>query len=248
MTEYTIYSEKISDSVRMVVLTDLHSCVYGDLQSELIEKIEEQNPDVILMSGDIMDDVMPDKNVIELLEGVANKYPCYYVTGNHEFWSGRVNEQKKIFRSYGVTVLEGDGEELTINGQRLLICGIDDPEVGTEVFDEQLSQVSELLSTESYSILLSHRPERFKRYAEKDFDLVISGHAHGGQWRIPLLLPNGLFAPNQGWFPTYTNGIHENCDTKMIVSRGLSRESTKIPRIFNAPELVVVEVSPNPKV
>ncbi len=212
----------------------------------VFQQINRQKPDLVLMAGDIADDVLPDVGVIELLNGIANQYPCYYVTGNHEFWSGRVDEQKDMFRRHGVNVLEGDGEEVSVNGQHLFICGIDDPDVGEKLFDAQLKHVAGLISEERYSILLSHRPELFERYAGYDFDLVLSGHAHGGQWRIPLILPNGLFAPNQGWFPKYTTGIHEISNTKMLVSRGLSRESTRIPRIFNPPELVVIHLVPKP--
>lgn len=242
VTEYAVYSDKINNPIKIIYLADLHSCAYGESQQTLIKRIDEQNPDLILMSGDIMDDDLPDLGVIELLESIANKYPCYYVTGNHEFWSSRVDEQKDIFRAYGTIVLEGDCEDVVINGQTLLICGVDDPEVGQEIFDKQLKDVSGLINTEHYSILLSHRPELFEHYINYDFDLILSGHAHGGQWRIPLILPNGLFAPDQGWFPEYTNGIYEKNNVKMLVSRGLSRESTRIPRIFNPPELVVVHL------
>ncbi|MCL2773812.1 MAG: metallophosphoesterase [Oscillospiraceae bacterium] len=244
VTEYTIHSNKISDAVKIVLLTDLHSCEYGKSQQTLIEKTDEQNPDLILMSGDIMDDVFPDSSTVELLKVIAYKYPCYYVTGNHECRSGRVKTQKNIFRVYGVTVLEGDCKNVSVNGQHILICGVDDPQSGKEIFDKQLSNVSELINAEQYSILLSHRPELFERYVSCNFDLVLSGHAHGGQWRIPRILPHGLYAPYQGLFPKYTTGIYEKNGTKMLVSRGLSRESPRVPRIFNAPELVVILLSP----
>ena len=241
VTEYKILSGDITQPIRIVLLTDLHSCMYGPAQRTLINKIDRQQPDIIVMAGDILDDIIPDGGLIMLLEGIANNYPCYYVSGNHEFWSGRAPEQKALLRSYGVTVLEGEAAAVSVNGQPLLICGVDDPEVGAQVFDEQLETVGGL-SADAFKLLLSHRPERFETYADYDFDLVLCGHAHGGQWRIPLLLPNGLFAPNQGWFPAYTRGIHELNGTKMLVSRGLSRESSRLPRIFNAPEVVVVVI------
>ena len=244
VTEYSIKSGKITGAVKIVLLADLHSCVYGESQQELIEKINEQNPDLIMMSGDIADDILPDSRVVELLDGIAGKYPCYYVTGNHEFWSGRASEQKEIFRSFGVSVLEGDCEEVLVNGQRISVLGVDDPDAGWAVFGEQMENISGLISAERYSILLSHRPELIELYAGYGFDLVLSGHAHGGQWRIPLILPNGILAPDQGLFPRYTNGIYEKNDTKMLVSRGLARESTGVPRIFNPPELIVIHLLP----
>lgn len=244
VNEYNVYNNKISGAVKIVLLTDLHGCTYGKSQQTLIEKINQQNPDLILMSGDIADDVLPDSHVVELLSGIAYKYPCYYVTGNHEFWSGRVDEQKNLFRSYGVTVLEGDCKDVIVDGQHLLISGVDDLDVGQEIFDGQLTKVAGLINAEQYSILLSHRPELFDCYTGYDFDLVLSGHAHGGQWRIPFILPDGVFAPNQGWFPKYTSGVYEKNNTTMIVSRGLSQESTRTPRIFNPPELVVINLLP----
>lgn len=246
VTEHTVYHEDIHHDVTIVFLSDLHSCAYGESQQTLIQRIHAQKPDLVLMAGDMADDVLPDIRVAELLAGIANQYPCYYVTGNHEFWSGRVEEQKELFRSHGVTVLEGGGEEISVNGQQLFIGGVDDPDVGWEIFDRQLEAVAGLIPGEGHAILLSHRPELFTRYASYPFDLVLSGHAHGGQWRIPLILPNGLLAPNQGWFPQYTTGLHEYNNTSMLVSRGLARESTRIPRIFNPPELVVIHLAPTP--
>ena len=243
-TVHTLHSDKITQPVKIVLITDLHSCIYGKSQDTLVGKINAQQPDLILMAGDILDDHMPDDGTIALLEGISNTYRCFYVTGNHEFWSGRVDAQKALLRSYGVTVLEGDCVEVMVSGQSLQLCGVDDPEVGASVFAEQLDATAAAIDGARFSILLSHRPELFEIYSEHDFDLVLSGHAHGGQLRIPLLLPDGLISPNQGWFPAYTNGIHERNDTKMLVSRGMSRESTRLPRIFNAPELVVINLVP----
>jgi Predicted phosphohydrolases len=244
VTEYTIRTGKTTAGIEIVLLTDLHSCSYGEGQNQLIEAINKQNPDIILMAGDIADDVLPDEKVIELLRGIAYKYPCYYVTGNHEFWSGRVDEQKEMFRAYGVNVLEGTGDTVYLNGQEILICGVDDPDGGWEMFEDQLNNVAQFVQEDKYTILLAHRPELNEMYSTHLFDLVLSGHAHGGQWSIPLILPNGLFAPNQGIFPKYTKGICEFENTKMLVSRGLSRESTQVPRFFNPPELVVIHLVP----
>jgi len=243
-TEYIIHSRKIKSKIKIVLLTDLHSCSYGKSQSQLIDRINKQDPDIIMMAGDIADDVIPDNKVKELLDGIAKKYPCYYVTGNHEFWSNRVLEQKEMFRSYGVNVLEGTFDTISLNGQEVSICGVDDPDGAMGNFDSQLNNAAKAVTDDKYTILLSHRPELFAQYVKHNFDLVLSGHAHGGQWRIPFLLQNGLYSPNQGIFPKYTNGIHEQSNTKMIVSRGLSRESTPIPRFYNPPELVVINLEP----
>ncbi len=244
ITGYCLYSNKINSPIRIVLLADLHSCYYGDSESELIDAINKQNPDVIMMAGDIADDVLPEDNVKTLLEGIGNKYPCYYVAGNHEFWSGRVEEQKAMFTSYGVNVLQGTCETISLNGQSISVCGVDDPDGGLVNFNSQLSTVGKSICKDQYSILLAHRPELLADYSQHSFDLVLSGHAHGGQWRIPFIFSNGLFAPNQGLFPKYTKGIHEYVDTTMIISRGLSRESTRIPRFYNPPEVVTIDLLP----
>lgn len=245
---YTIDASEISAPVRIALVTDLHSCRYGDNQRDLIEALDEQSPDLVLLAGDIFDDDLPDANAESFIAGIAGRYPCWYVSGNIEYWSGAdsFKTQMAILDQYGVKRLEGTAEKVRINGQEILICGVDDPSADAigpveASFDEQLAAVNTKAEESGLSVLLSHRPERFDDYAACDFDLVLCGHAHGGQWRIPGLL-NGLFAPGQGLFPAYAGGRYEKNDTVMIVSRGLARESTRVPRIFNRPELVTVEV------
>ena len=240
VTKYTIETDKLNKPIRIVFLADLHSCIYGKNQEELILKIEEQKPDLILMGGDIADDEMPHDGTIELIKGISNKYDCYYVTGNHEFWSGEVGAIKNFLREYGVYVLEGERKIVEVKEQFINICGVDDTAIGKAAFKKQLDNAFVSVDRNLFTILLLHRPERFEQVPRHSCDLILSGHAHGGQWRIPLL--GGLFAPNQGFFPKYTSGIYTVNETKMLVSRGLSRESTRIPRIFNPPELVVIDI------
>lgn len=247
--QYTVRSDKVGDTVRIVLITDLHSCKYGDNQQTLTDAINEQEPDILLFGGDICDDKLPHDNEEILLNAVAGKYPCYYVTGNHEYWSGEADKITEMFRSYGVTVLEGTYEIAEINGQRLKICGIDDPAAekyakGSSGIYSQLEALKSARDDDYFTILLSHRPEYIETYLQYGFDLVLSGHAHGGQWRIPGIL-NGLLSPDQGWFPKYAGGKYTFDHCEMIVSRGLARESTRVPRIFNRPELVVVEIAAN---
>lgn len=240
VTDYALASDKIASPVKLVLLADLHSCLYGENQSELIAAIDAQSPDLVVLSGDIADDVLPRDGTRLLLAGIA-KYDCYYVTGNHEIWSGEADAIRGMFRAYGVTVLTGDCRAVEIRGQRLNICGVDDPAVGEAAFAAQLKSAAAGAEPRAFTLLLAHRPERIGQYAEYGFDLVLSGHAHGGQWRLPGLI-NGVFAPNQGFFPAYTSGFYEQNGVKMLVSRGLSRESTRIPRFFNPPEAVVLEL------
>lgn len=245
---YTVRSEKIGEPVRIVLVTDLHSCKYGKEEETLIAAIEGQKPDIILLGGDICDDKIPNDNTEALLKGIADSYHCYYVTGNHEYWSNRIDKILDLFQSYGVTVLSGTNDIIKIRGQSLNICGISDPDIIRYTDSaigarEQLQALEYVPDNGLYTILLAHRPEWIDAYAQYDFDLVLSGHAHGGQWRLPGII-NGVFAPDQGMFPKYAGGRYISKDMTMIVSRGLARESTPIPRIFNRPELVVVDLEP----
>jgi len=148
-----------------------------------------------------------------------------------------------------------------VNGETINLCGVDDPDVymvntdpeqdpegyiqaqtnKENTFLSQIAAVSDAADTASYTILLSHRPEYYETYTDYDFDLALCGHAHGGQWRIPGIL-NGLYAPHQGIFPKYAGGRYDREDMTMIVSRGLARETTWVPRIFNRPELVIIDL------
>lgn len=250
---YTIDADGIGAPVRIVLIADLHSCRYGENEQELIEAVDAQAPDLVMLSGDIFDDVLPDENTGDLLRALSKNYPCYYVTGNHEYWSGSDAFARKmsVLEQYNITRLSDKMTTVAVNGNLVNICGVDDPDAhliadakgaqDSMSFAEQLAHVRELSQNGHYTILLSHRPESFALYEYHGFDLALCGHAHGGQWRLPGIL-NGLFAPNQGLFPKYAGGRYQAGATVMIVSRGLARESTPIPRFYDRPELVVVDL------
>ena len=248
IVEYTITSDKITNPIRIALVTDLHSCKYGKNQKTLIDAVVKQNPDIVLLGGDIFDDKIPDENTELFLAGIAGKYPCYYVTGNHEYWSRRVDEMLDTLRKYNVTILDGKSKTVEVNNQKISISGIDDPDAnlytgkGKGIY-AQLDEINQIKDDSLFTILLAHRPSYVNKYLDYNFDLVLSGHAHGGQWRIPFLL-NGVFAPDEGLLPKYAGGQYDFPNGKMIVSRGLARESTRVPRIFNRPELVIVNLEP----
>lgn len=178
-----------------------------------------------------------------MLKGIKDLAPIYYVTGNHEWWSGDVEGKIAVLESYGVNVLRGDSQELQINGTTVLLSGVDDPVIGQydthgTTMEEQLNRFSNQEKGDHFSVLLAHRPERITSYLDLDYDLVVSGHAHGGQVRIPFLL-KGLYAPNQGFFPKHTSGIIQYGKTNHVISRGLSF-NFKLPRVFNPPEIVLI--------
>ena len=254
---YKETSAKVTGRVRLALLTDLHNTLYGKKQHIVTDAIKAQHPDAILLTGDMSDGQMDMEHARLLFFLIGKQFPCYYVSGNHEYWGGHGTDLKRLVASYGINVLEGESRLLKANGQTVQICGVDDPARfrqgrywGPELmagWKKQLSDCNSSLEHIHYSVLLSHRPELTKYYTpspsddEKGFDLVVAGHAHGGQVRIPGLV-NGLFAPNQGLFPRYAGGRYRLGDTTMIVSRGLCRNF--LPRIFNRPELVIIDVAP----
>lgn len=238
---YEVKSNKISENVRIAFITDLHSCYYGEGQKELLTCIDEQQPDVVLFGGDIVDDVLPPENAVTVLKAAAEKYPCYYVSGNHEYRSGRIAAIKRMIAGYGIEVLEGQSKAAAVKKQTINICGVDDAKIGDAKFMQQIENAEGQADPALFTIFMAHRPEYIDNYLRHDFDLILSGHAHGGQWRIPGIL-SGFLAPNQGFFPKYAGGIYEFGDKTFIVSRGLARESTRVPRIFNPPELVVIDI------
>lgn len=243
---YTVNTGKLEHKLRLALITDLHSCWYGREQQTLIRAVNAQKPDIVLFGGDIFHDGGSYKNAELILQALSAQYPCYYVTGNHEFWSEDIESIVAIVESYGITVLRGDYADIEAGGERLRIFGVDDPDVtlycqGTTNILQQLNQVQEKVEPDYCNVLLSHRPELIDIYKRYGFDLVLSGHAHGGQWRIPGIL-NGLYAPNQGLFPRYAGGRYDFDWGTMIVSRGLARESTPVPRLFNRPELVIIDL------
>lgn len=248
---YTIKTDKLSKgtSLRIVLISDLHNTIHGNNQKSLIEKITKQNPDLILLTGDIGDDVAPLKGTQLLLSGINDIAPIFYVTGNHEYWSYDIQAFRDMLQSFGVTTLSDQFVQLKWNGIDIIIAGVEDPDKKKYESPDynQAKAMAEafgdLHKSDAYKILLAHRPENIESYQKYPFDLVVSGHAHGGQVRIPFFI-NGLYAPNQGWFPAYVGGLYQHDTLYHIISRGLSI-NPRLPRIFNPPELVVISVEPD---
>lgn len=244
LSVYTIPSEKIDATLRLVLLSDLHSCDYGPGQRDLLTEIEALAPDALLLAGDILDDEMPHEKGKEFLRAVGARYPTYYVPGNHEHLSRELQEMLVFIKNCGIFVPIGRCDLLQIAEQTLQICGMDDPILmGTDAVLTQAERACAKADPALFTILLSHRPELIEQVLPFGPDLVVAGHAHGGQWRLPWSR-NGLFAPHQGFFPRYSGGKYDFPDSSLIVSRGLARESTRIPRLCNPPELVLLELTP----
>lgn len=243
---YTVVSPKLTAEVRLAVVTDFHS---SDNADDVVAMVTSCAPDAVLMVGDMFDDDIanrPTERTLSLMRQLSAQYPCYYVSGNHEAWTGEMDALYQQTEEAGVTVLRMSSGVLTVRGQRIALCGIPDPYEmvfsGTPDTEEQLRQALEDVDSADFTVLLAHRPELLAKYAQFPLDLVVSGHAHGGQVRIPGVL-NGLYAPNQGWFPKLAGGAYTQDGTTLIVSRGLAVR-TRLPRIFNRPEVVLVRCVP----
>lgn len=241
---YTVDLPRVEGKIRLALIADLHSCRYGREQRTLLEALEQQKPDAVILCGDFFDNKLPLDNARLVLEGIGSAYPCYYVTGNHEYWSDhqKFRQMMALLEQNHVEDISGQTVQVQLNGQTLNLCGVDDPaNPWNRSIEGQLHGLRSAADPAYDSVLISHRPGLFETYCSHGFGLVLSGHAHGGQWRIPGLL-NGLISPDEGFLPDYAGGRYDRYDTTMIVSRGLARESTLIPRVFNRPELVIVEV------
>ena len=241
---YRLESEKVSAPVRISVIADLHNTPYGDKQSKLVQHVRASAPDVVAIVGDAFHQHSRETHTLAAFAALAAEFPCYYVIGNHERNSGKSDKMKDIVRAAGITVLEGTSETVRIRGQAVQLCGLDDfgsRDLGS--MQEQLVRVSANVREDILSVLLVHRPERFSDYLPCGFDVILSGHAHGGQWRIPGA-KNGLFAPGQGWFPQYAGGQYDFGGQTMCVSRGLSDKPLWLARFGNPPEVVLVEITP----
>jgi uncharacterized protein len=227
---------------RIVQLSDIHDSEFGENNIDLVNKVKTLLPDAIFITGDFIDrnryELEQSLEIVKQLHDIA---PIYFVTGNHEISTNDTVRIKRELSNLGVHVLT-DESLLIANdtGEQIAIGGIEDPlssnldehEYVEQVIDKTFKDVPD----DMFKILLSHRPELFNVYVDRQIDLVFSGHAHGGQIRMPGV--GGIVAPGQGWFPTYTAGVHELNGTSMIVSRGLGNSLVPI-RIFNRPEVVV---------
>lgn len=237
---YVLFSDKLSSPVRFAHLSDLHSSVYGKDQQKLIEAVFMEAPDAVLYTGDMVDDRFDPAPAFSLMAALSELFPSYYVTGNHEFYGGRVDDIKTALSTLcKVRVLCGESDILDIRGERISVSGIDDHKIGRREWLRASKRLS--VEEDTFNILLSHRPDLVPLYNEVGADLTLCGHAHGGQMMIPGVI-NGVWAPHQGFFPRYAGGLYHLDKGDMIVSRGLSRNM--IPRIFNPPELVTIDVFP----
>lgn len=231
------------DGYRIVHLSDLHGHEYGEGNADLLARVAEQKPDLIVITGDVVDQESQLEMIPALAKGLAAVALAYYVTGNHE-WSlgtGTVKELKGLFSQCGVTPLSNQYEILERNGSQMVLAGVDDPNgYADQTTPEELFAQINKQAPGLFTLLLAHRNDRFGEYAEAGYDFVMSGHGHGGIVRLPFL--GGLVGTDRRFFPDWTAGLYTLGDSTLFVSRGLGNNTVPFQgfRIFNRPELAVV--------
>lgn len=253
VTKYSI-TQKITQKIRIVQLTDLHNAEFGENNSELVELVSSQNPDLIFMTGDMLNGVEENTEIVtELIRNLIKVAPVYFSYGNHEVkWERRFPQNLKvIFEEAGAIVLEMEYQDVDINGNKIRIGGYygyygypEMVEQSKEKDQAELDFSYEFEDTERYKILLCHLPTTWLDLEKIDgspVDLVFTGHYHGGQVKLPFV--GGVFSPNVGLFPEYTEGIFEGDLATCVLSTGLG-SSTWIPRFYNPPEVVVIDSIP----
>lgn len=251
MTKYEIFSDNLPiayDQFRIVQLSDVHDAKFGDSHLTVVDKVKKVSPNAIFITGDFIDsnryNLEQSLLLVEELQFVA---PIYYVTGNHEIATNDTERIKGALEDLGVHVLSDEVAIIQSPVDSVMaIGGIEDP-LGSSLADDEAVQASierafANVPDEMFKVLLSHRPEQFDVYVDRGIDVIFSGHAHGGQFRMPGI--GGLVSPGQGWFPKYTSGVHKKGDSHLVISRGLGNSIIPI-RLFNQPEIVVVTLRKN---
>ncbi len=249
VTNVTVTEENLPDAFdgyKIAHISDLHDAELGKDNSKLLEALKKARPDIIVFTGDMIDSRRTDVELsVSFIKKAAEIAQCYYIPGNHE---SRIPEDyeklKSGLKNAGVIILENAVTQIEKNGERIAIAGVTDPAFDTDADqsiypDLMRGLIASLPERDGYTLLLSHRPELFEVYCEAKFDLVLTGHAHGGQARLPFI--GAVYVPSQGWFPEYTEGVYTEDVTDMVVSRGIGNSSFPI-RFNNRPELVIIEL------
>lgn len=240
ITTYTYESEKFGadlDGYRIVQISDLHNAEFGKENKKLLETIRSCSPDIIAITGDLVDSNYTNvERAVAFVNEAVKIAPVYYVTGNHEYWlEPSENEQMmQGILAAGACDLDDEAVRIEKGDSSFMLIGLDDQHLSDETLKNLLQEQKNELS-----IVLAHEPQYLQNYANAGADLVLTGHAHGGQIRLPFV--GGIVAPDQGFLPEYTSGKYNRADTEMIVSRGLGNSIIPV-RLFNYPEVVCVEL------
>lgn len=241
VSSYDYKNNKISgdlEGYRIVQISDLHNAEFGKNNKNLITKIAELSPDLIVVTGDLVDSEHTDIDVaIDFIEDISGICPIYYVTGNHEHWLSDTDRQDLLedIKNTGAAVLDNERTTINVGNASFELIGLDDKSLG----DDTLENLMNGCSNDDLTIVLAHEPQYINNYSAAEADIVLSGHAHGGQFILPFV--GAVFAPGQGFFPQYTSGAYQMKDTTMYVSRGLGNSVIPV-RLFNDPEVVCIDL------
>ncbi len=248
VTHYNISSEKIPESFngfKILQISDYHC----DMIPGLISEIQNENPDIIVSTGDLADDKGSYLPAIRLCERLADIAPVYAVTGNHDIWRNDYERFERELSLTGVITLHNERVKLRRGGGEILLAGIDDPfsKNSSKIAENLQNSLSKFPRYAGYSILLFHRANLFEQLKFQGFDLILAGHMHGGQFRLPS--GRGVVAPKSSWvsktpifFPKYVAGRYRSPHTDMIVNRGIGNPMF-IPRLFNRPEITAITLN-----
>ena len=231
------------DGFKIVHLSDLHGHEYGEGNRELLDRVRAEAPDLIVITGDLIDQKEQLAMVPALARGLAAIAPVYYVTGNHEWAlrSGTVKELKNLLGQCGVTALSNQAELLERNGARIVLAGVDDPNgYADQTTPEELYAWIQGEAPGLFTLLMAHRNDHFGQYANAGYDFVMSGHGHGGIVHLPFV--GGLMGTDRRFFPPWTAGVYRLGNSTLFVSRGLGNNTVPFQgfRVFNRPEVAVV--------
>lgn len=251
MTSHQVYKSKkvpyAFDGYKIVHVSDFHNAKFGRRSKKLLKKIREADGDVIFLTGDVIDRRTPYlKRSVRFINGVVKILPTYFVTGNHEAHYKHFDKLSRAIDESGMKNISSTTDRLYIGNEYIQLIGMedlwfygDDEDPRVKV-DFEISLAERMKNKdERLTLLLSHRPDLIDVYSRYPIDLGFSGHAHGGQIRLPFL--NALYSPHQGILPKYTEGMHTKNGTSLVISRGLG--NSRFPfRLFNHPEIIVVEL------
>lgn len=249
LSRYSVESSRLPqefDGFSIVHLSDLHSKCFGSGQGRLLRRIDQLAPDLVCITGDLVDKRRYHHNgvapALELCQRVAQERPVIFVTGNHESALPFYPKLRRTLRQIGVTVLENQALRLYRGGAALYVAGLRDPAFIRENRGAFRKEVFRLCreAEGDFTLLLCHRPELLEDYGAAGADVVLSGHAHGGQFRVPGAGP--LWMPNQGVFPPLAEGLHRFGSTAMVISRGLGN-SLFPQRLLNWPDIVFITLN-----
>lgn len=253
--EYSYSSDgKISQDLKLVVLSDLHGHEFGEKNEKLIEKVIQQEPDLILLDGDFLNEDSEDSSVpVDLVRALCDIAPVYYALGNHEiaYMEDGHPELMQELSEAGAVCLDLEYQDIQIKGEVIRLgamydyaFGLDGEDSVEAVDPEIRSFLEDYQDTDHLKIMMAHRPDSFifgNASSVWDVDLVISGHDHGGQVVIPFL--GGVFGGDQGYFPEYIHGMYQKDQMHIFVTSGLGSHGEILPRINNIPEIAVLHIT-----